>query len=209
MSLTSGTGFILRLDPLSEKDLAVSMLVRGRGVVRGAVRGARGNSRKAAALQLLTEVAATIYRREGAELARFDSLEIVRSAFPLAARPETAMLLPYLAEHLLTFVLDSDPGDEIYRLTGHVLGALSDGADADLSARYFEIWLLRFAGLLPDPEGIPQAARDLVAAAQRFPLPKVPPFAPPSLRAAEELCRSIRREFLGHELKSYRFLGLT
>ena len=209
MSLTSGTGFILRLDPISEKDLAVSMLLRGSGVVRGVVRGARGNARKASALQLLTEVSVTVYRKEGAERARFDSLEIVQSAFHLAARADTAMLLPYLAEHLLTFVLDSDPGEEIYRLTRHVLGALSEGSGADLSARYFEVWLLRFAGLLPDPDGIPPAARELVAAAQRLPLPKLPVFSPGALRGTEEFCREIRREFLGHELKSYRFLGLT
>ena len=209
MSLLSGTGFILRLDPISEKDLAVSALVRGRGVVRGVVRGARGNARKAAALQLLTEVSVTVYRREGADLARFDSLEIVQSAFHLAARPDTAMLLPYLAEHLLTFVPDSDPGEEVYRLTRHVLDALSEGADADLSARYFEVWLLRFAGLLPDPEGIPLAAREVVAAVQRTPLPRVPEFPRTALRETEEICRDIRREFLGHELKSYRFLGLT
>ena len=209
MSLISGTAFVLRLDPISEKDLAASILVRGRGVVRGVVRGARGNARKASALQLLTEVAVTVYRREGAELARFDSLEIVESAFHLAARPDTAMLLPYLAEHLLTFVPDSDPGEEIYRLTRHVLDALTDGAGADLAARYFEVWLLRFAGLLPAPEGVPAAARDLVAAAQRLPLPRLPGFPSSALRAAEELCREIRREFLGHELKSYRFLGLT
>lgn len=208
MALVSGTGFILRLDPISEKDLAVSILTRGRGVVRGVVRGARGNTRNASALQLLTEVSMTIFRREGAELARFDSLEIVRTAFHLAGRPETAMLLPYLAEHLLTFVPDSDPGEEIYRLTRHVLDALSEGADADLAARYFEVWLLRFGGLLPDPEGIPQAARDLVAAVQRSPLPRVAEFPQEALREAETFCRDIRREFLGYELKSYRFLGL-
>jgi DNA repair protein RecO len=209
MALVSSTAFVLRLDPISEKDLAVSILTRGRGVVRGVVRGARGNARKASALQLLTEVSVTIYRREGADLARFDSIEIVRSAFHLAARAETAMLLPYLAEHLLTFVPDSDPGEEIYRLTRHVLDALSEGADADLAARYFEVWLLRFAGLLPDPEGIPQAARDVVAAVQRSPLPRVPEFPQEALREAEAFCRDLRREFLGHELKSYRFLGLT
>lgn len=209
MALVSGTGFILRLDPISEKDLAVSILVRGRGVVRGVVRGARGNARKASALQLLTEVSVTIYRREGAELARFDSIEIVQSAFHLAARAETAMLLPYLAEHLLTFVPDSDPGEEIYRLTRHVLDALSEGSGADLAARYFEVWLLRFAGLLPDPDGIPQAAREVVAAVQRSPLPRLPDFSREALRETEELCRDLRREFLGHELKSYRFLGLT
>jgi DNA repair protein RecO len=209
MALLSGTGFILRLDPVSEKDLAVSVLVRGRGVLRGVVRGARGNTRKAAALQLLTEVALTIYRREGADLARFDAIEIVRSAFALAGRGDTAMLLPYMAESLLTFVPDSDPGDEVYRLTRHVLDALLDGADPDLAARYFEIWMLRFAGLLPELSEIPEAARPVAAASLRRPLPEAGPFGRTDLAAAEALCRSLRRDFLGHELKSYRFLDLV
>ena len=209
VALTSCTGFILRLDPISEKDLAVSVLARGRGVVRGVVRGARGNTRKAAALQLLTEVALTIYRREGADLARFDAIEIVKSAFALAGRGDTAMLLPYLAENLLTFVPDSDPGDEVYRLTRHVLDGLLAGVDPDLSARYFEIWMLRFAGLLPELSEMPEEARPVAAAVLRRPLPEAGTFGRSDLAAAEALCRDLRREFLGHELKSYRFLDLA
>lgn len=108
-------------------------------------------------------MAATFYRKEGAELARLDGLELVTSAFDLASREETAMLLPYIAESALTFVPEAEPGDEIYRLVRHVLDALRDGAPATLAARYFEAWLLRFAGLLPE---------DGVCAACGEPLPE-------------------------------------
>jgi DNA repair protein RecO len=243
MSLVSTKAFILRLDPLSEKDLVAAFLTEDHGVVRAAVKGARGKSRKAAALQLLTEVSVTYFRREGADLARVDGLEIVKSSFPLAARPEAAMLLPYLAESVLTFVPESELGSDVYRLTRHVLDALEQGVDASLAARYFEVWLLRFAGLLPedgacaacgaplaagparlDPEipgfvseecagprtiSVPAHARALLAALKRSKLTTLggaKGVAPATLDALEELSREVRRRFLGHELKSYRFL---
>lgn len=208
MALVSTTAFILKLDPLSEKDLVAALLTRDQGVVRAAVRGARGRSRRAAALQLLTEVAVTYFRKEGADLARVDDLEIVRSAFDLAADAGAAMLLPYVAESALTFVPESELGDDVYRLVRHVLDALAGGVPAPLAARYFEVWLLRFAGVLDEDEASP-AARALLDAIKGNPLPALALRPPPAgaLEAVEDLVREARRAFLGHELKSYRFLG--
>ncbi|MGZ5427885.1 MAG: DNA repair protein RecO [Thermoanaerobaculia bacterium] len=208
MSLVSTTAFILKLDPLSEKDLVVALLTKDHGVVRAAVRGARGRSKRAAALQLLTEVSLTYFRREGADLARVDALEIVTSAFGLASRAETAMLLPYLAESALTFVPESELGGDVFRLVRHVLDALEAGVPAPLAARYFEVWLLRFAGVLPEDEA-PEGIRALIRLMRRLPLvalSRKPP-SPEALGALESLTREARRAFLGHELKSYRFLG--
>jgi DNA repair protein RecO (recombination protein O) len=208
MALVSTTAFILKLDPLSEKDLVAAFLTRDQGVVRAAVRGARGKSRRGAALQLLTELSLTYFRKEGADLARVDALEIVRSAFDLAADPATAMLLPYLAESALVFVPESSPGDEVYRLVRHVLDALEARVPAGLAARYFEVWLLKFAGVLDEDEA-PPAARTLLAAIRKEPLEVLARRLPPAgaLEAVEDLVREARRSFLGHELKSYRFLG--
>ncbi len=208
MALVSTTAFILKADPLSEKDLVVAFLTRDHGVVRAAVRGARGKSRRAAALQLLTEVSLTYFRKEGADLARVDALEIARSAFGLAARPETAMLLPYVAESALTFVPESEQGDDVFRLVRHVLDALEAGVPAPLATRYFEAWLLRSAGVL-DADEAPDPARAAFAAMWKKPLgelAKSPP-APGALDAVEDVVREARRSFLGHELRSYRFLG--
>ena len=243
MSLLATRAFILRLDPLSEKDLVAAFLTERHGVVRAAVRGARGASKRAASLQLLSEVAVTLFRKEGADLARLDGIELVRSSFDLASREETAMLLPYVAESAATFVPEAEPGDEVFRLVRHVLDALRDGVPAAVAARYFESWLLRFSGLLPDdavcaacgeplPPGsvrldpeipgfvspecsgrgaipVPASARPLLAAFRKGSLPEVAtrPADAGALAALDEMAREIRRRFLGHELKSYRFLG--
>ncbi len=178
MSLLSTRAFILRLDPLSEKDLVGSFLTEQGGVVRAAIRGARGKSKRSASLQLLSEVAATFYRKEGAELARLDGLELVTSAFDLASREETAMLLPYIAESALTFVPEAEPGDDVYRLVRHVLDSLRDGAPATLAARYFEMWLLRFAGLLPE-DGVCAACGEALPDGSVRLDPEIPGFVSP------------------------------
>jgi DNA repair protein RecO len=208
MSLVSTTAFVLKLDPLSEKDLVVALLTKDHGVVRAAVKGARGRSKRAAALQLLTEVSLTYFRKEGADLARVDGIEIVTSAFDLASRAGSAMILPYLAESALTFVPESEQGGEVYRLVRHVLDALVSGVPSILAARYFEVWLLRFAGVLPEEEA-PEAVRTLIRSMRKKPLDVLslkPPTAA-ALGALEDVTREARRTFLGHELKSYRFLG--
>jgi DNA repair protein RecO len=208
MALVSTTAFILKLDPLSEKDLVAALLTKDHGVVRAAVRGVRGKSKRSAALQLLTEVAVTYFRKEGADLARVDALEILKSAFELASRHGTAMLLPYLAESALTFVPESEQGGEVYRLVRHVLDALEARVPAPLAARYFEVWLLRFAGVLDEDE-VKEPAGTALESIRRLPLEALAKEPPPpgALEALEDLTREARRNFLGYELKSYRFLG--
>jgi DNA repair protein RecO len=207
MALVSTTAFLLKLDPLSEKDLVAALLTKDHGVVRAAVRGARGKSKRSAALQLLTEVAVTYFRKEGADLARVDGLEIVRSAYELAANARAAMMLPYIAESALTFVPESELGGDVYRLVRHVLDALEAGVPAPLATRYFETWLLRFAGVL-DEEEAPEAVKAVLVSMSKLPLPGLAKAPPPdgALEALEDLVREARRSFLGHELKSYRFL---
>ncbi|MEO8055881.1 MAG: DNA repair protein RecO [Acidobacteriota bacterium] len=207
MALVSTTAFILKLDPLSEKDLVAALLTKDHGVVRAAVRGARGKSKRAAALQLLTEVSLTYFRKEGADLARVDGLEIVKSAYDLAVDARAAMLLPYIAESALTFVPESELGGDVYRLVRHVLDALEAGVPAPLATRYFETWLLRFAGVL-DEEEVAEPARSVLASMWKLPLLALAKKPPPAgaLEALEDLLREARRSFLGHELKSYRFL---
>ncbi|HEV8267402.1 MAG TPA: DNA repair protein RecO, partial [Thermoanaerobaculia bacterium] len=214
-----------------------------KGLVRAAVRGARGKSKKGASLQLLTEVTVSLFRKEGADLSRADAMEIERSSFALAQSPDAAMLLPYLAESVLTFVPENEPGGEVYRLLRHTLDALESGAPASLSARYFEVWLLRFAGLFPDERACAACGELLEEGAAVF-APEVPGFfhaacaargslsvsldvrslvsrfrrstlsklvssqklSDETLDGVESLTREVRRRFLGHELKSYRFL---
>jgi DNA repair protein RecO (recombination protein O) len=244
VSLLSTTAFVLRVGVLSEKDVVLTLLTRDAGVVRAALRGGRRRYRRGALIELLAEVSVTLFQKEGADLARADGLELVKSAFALACRAETAMLLPYVAESLSTFLPEGEAAPEAYRLARHVLDALEAGAPADLSARYFEAWLLRLGGLLPGGTECATCGRDLSTGGARFDaeLPGLvgnecaAPGAVPvagaalrlladvrrsrldelalretadaaSLRALEGLLCEVRRRFLGHELKSHRFLG--
>jgi DNA repair protein RecO (recombination protein O) len=243
VALISTTAFILRVDALSEKDVALTLLTRDAGVVRAALRGGRRRFRRGALIEILTEVSVTLFQKEGADLARADGLELVRSAFGLASRAETAMLLPYVAESLATFLPEAEAAPEAYRLARHVLDALEAGVSADLAARYFEAWLLRIAGLLPGGAVCASCGRDLSTGGARFDaelpglvgnecaLPGAVPVAGAALRLLSEIRRSpldalarrgegdaaslksldallreVRRRFLGHELKSHRFL---
>ena len=121
------------------------------GVVRAAVRGARGKSKRAAALQLLTEVSVTYFRKEGADLARRRRPGAREERLrPRDERRERRCSFRTSPRAPRVFVPESEPGSDVYRLVRHVLDALEAGVDARLAARYFEAWLLRFAGLLPD-----------------------------------------------------------
>lgn len=149
--LFSATAFILKVEVLTEKDLVADFLTQTHGVVRAVVHGARGRSKRAAALQLLTQVRVTWFQREGAELASLREIEITKSTFVLSTRTETALLIPYFCESFLEFFPPAEPAERAYRLLNHVLEALlKESVPASLAARYLEVWLLRLSGLFPE-----------------------------------------------------------
>ena len=119
------------------------------------------------------------------------------------------MLLPYLAESALTFVPESELGGDVFRLVRHVLDALEAGVPAPLAARYFEVVAPALRGGPARGRcagGDPRAHPGRCGGLPRRRSPEKPP-TPAALVALESLTREARRAFLGHELKSYRFLG--
>jgi hypothetical protein len=167
----------------------------------------------------------------------------VKSAFGLASKPETAMLLPYVAESLSTFLPEAEAAPEAYRLARHVLDALEEGRPAHarcpltsrpgsfaspVSSGRDGVRLLRpqprdggarfdpeLPGLVGDecapPGAVPVsgAALRLLADVRRSRLDDLARRGAgdrESLRALDALLREVRRRFLGHELKSHRFL---
>ncbi len=66
---------------------------------------------------------------------------------------------------------ESELGGEVYRLVRHVLDALEEGAPAPLATRYFEAWLLRFAGVLDEDEAA-EAAEAGARGHPEAPLPR-------------------------------------
>jgi DNA repair protein RecO len=82
---------------------------------------------------------------------------------------EGILLGSYLAEHLLEFVQENEPGELYFRLLDATLAALAAGVDQDLAARWFEAWVLNLAGIFPVPVECPSCGRPYAVAGAVLP----------------------------------------
>jgi DNA repair protein RecO (recombination protein O) len=150
---------------LHERDRVVVFLTSQWGRKRGVARGARAKfSRFAGQLQPLSKVAVRWFERETSELVRIESLELVRPCRSLLEDLDGILLAGYLAEHLVCFAQENEDSESFYRLLDGTLGWLEQGVDRDLVARYFEVWMLRLAGIFPPPRECPICGRALAEA---------------------------------------------
>jgi DNA repair protein RecO (recombination protein O) len=153
---------LLEVADLQEADRVISFLTREHGKRRGAARGAKRKfSRFAGQLQPLAKVKVSWFEKEGRELVRLSSLELLRAPKRLGSELEGLLVASYLGESVATFAQEGEPADKLYRLLDSVLAALETGVDRSLALRYFESWLLRLSGLFPPPEECPVCARAL------------------------------------------------
>ncbi len=151
MALLTTEALVLRGYKLGETSKLVVLLTRDRGKLRAVARGARGaRPRYQSALEPLSEVRATLYGRQGAELLRLGQAELLRSAFRAGTRSlESALFLSGCAELLDAFCPEGEAEERTYRLGQAVVHAAEAGASPELLGRYLEAWLLRLHGLYP------------------------------------------------------------
>jgi DNA repair protein RecO (recombination protein O) len=156
MGLLTAEALILDVMDLHDRDRIVTFLTREHGKKKGVAKGARvKHSRFGGQLQPLAKAQVTWFEKEGRDLARISSLELVRTAHPLQTDLEGILLGSYLADHLLEFAQEGEASDHLYRLLDATVEALLAGVDRDLAARYFEAWMLRLAGIFPAPHACP------------------------------------------------------
>lgn len=160
MGLITAEAILLDVMDLQDRDRLVTFLTREHGKKKGVARGARvKHSRFGGQLQPLAKVQITWFEREGRELGRISSVEMIRAAHRLQSDLDGILLGSYLADHMLEFAQEDDPSDVLYRLLDSTLEALLAGVDRDLAARYFEAWVLRLAGVFPPPTACPSCDR--------------------------------------------------
>lgn len=150
MAIKQSEAIVLRSYPLREADLLVTLLTRTDGKVRGVARAAKKSKKRfGGALEPLTYVRAYWDDREGHELARLDSCEVLES--PLADEVDypRAVALGYVAEVLDQVLPDREPNDAMFRLALAVLSNLRAGA-IWMPLTYFDLWIVRLMGLLPE-----------------------------------------------------------
>jgi len=234
---------ILHTFPARERDKLVVFLTPDHGKVKGYAYGARSmRTRFGASLEPLAKVRIGYIEREGDEVVRIESVDLIRSLFPAQQNLAASVAASYLAETVDTFAQSGDPAELIYRLLDRTTEALLEGAVPLRVVAYAEVWILRLAGVLPslrncnacdDPLGRPlrfdaQAhgfvctncgaehaqviandVAEVLDAIMRMPVGEFAAgeIAPDVLIEVRSLAAFFRRNFLGHELKSFEMLA--
>jgi DNA repair protein RecO (recombination protein O) len=163
MGLVDSEAIVLRTYNLAEADKIVVCLTRSAGVVRAVARGARRlKSKYGAGLEPYTLLALSFYEKEGRELHSVRDAEILRSYFHLSKNAETMKALAYMGELVLEFAPPHEPNEKLFRMVNACLEALARSTE-DIAAitRYFEVWLLKLAGFLPNMRNCADCGRRL------------------------------------------------
>lgn len=150
MPLKRSEAIVLRSYPLHEADLLVTFFTRAEGKVRGVAKSAkRSKKRFGGALEPLTRVVVYYEDQERRELARIDSCEVLESPLTASVDYPRAVALGHVAELLDGLLPEREANDAIFRLTAAVLANLPAGA-VWMPVTYFDLWITRLTGLLPE-----------------------------------------------------------
>lgn len=152
MPLIETESVVLKSHNLAEADRIVVFFTRDYGVVRGVAKGIkRLNSRYGSSFEPFSTVRVTYFQKEDRELVSIQQADLLRSNFEAASDPEVLACFSYIADLLLAFAPPNDPNELMFRM----VRACFESNELDLEKLpaiqvYFEIWLLRLGGFLPD-----------------------------------------------------------
>lgn len=164
MPLIETESLVLKSYNLAEADKIVVLLTRDYGVVRGVAKGARRlKSRFGSGLEPYSEIIAAYFEKENVELVSIQKIDLVKSNFGAAANPDFLQKFSYLADILLHFAQPHDRDEKLYRMVRACVIAAADDVENNIQSVgvYFELWLLKLAGFLPDWSRCNQCRRTL------------------------------------------------
>jgi DNA repair protein RecO (recombination protein O) len=143
---------VLRTYNLAEADKIVVCLSRSAGLIRGVAKGCRKlKNRFGASLEPFTLINLTYYEKENKELVSFSHTEILRSRFNLSGNAAILTGFSYMGDLLIDFSPPHQANDNLYRMALACFEAASQSPeDLEPVLRYFEVWLLKIEGFLPD-----------------------------------------------------------
>jgi DNA repair protein RecO (recombination protein O) len=234
MRLVRTEAIVLHTVPARERDKLVVFLTPEHGKVKGFAYGARGiKSRFGASLEPLAKVRIGYAEREAEEAVRIESIELIRSLFPAQQELLRSVAATYIAEMVDTFAPANDPAELIYRL----LDRASEAIVAYVEVWMLRLggifpWTrtcmqcggeigrpLRFdtkvQGFVCDNCATRDAfivSNDVAAELDAIARLPVAEFAQRDIAVdvlfeVRSLAGTIRRNFLGHELKSFEILS--
>ncbi len=151
MPLVETEAIVLRTHRLGEADKIVSLLTRQLGRVRAVARGAMSlRGRFGSALEPLSYIRLWIYDREGRDLQRVSSAEVLESFFEMQKDYRIQVAAQYLSEVTEHFLPERELNERAFRLLLVVLRALKRFGEVNRPLLFFDYWLLRLSGFLPD-----------------------------------------------------------
>ena len=151
MALHQSDSIILKTYPLGEADRIVAFFSRDHGKLRGVANGARKmKNRFGASLEPLAHSRIQFFEKENRDLVRIQSADLLDSPMKLFADYDRAVCAGRLIELVDRFLPEHEPHDAVFRLVRMTVRALEQGCSIELAACYFEVWMLRLAGVFPD-----------------------------------------------------------
>jgi len=162
MPLRETEAIVLRTYRLAEADKIASLFTRQMGRVRAVATGARRTkSRYGAALEPLSHVRVFIFEREHRDLLRMNSAELIESFFDMQTDYRIQLAAQYVAEVAERMIPEREVNERLFRLFLAVLRSLKHSGEVSRPLLYFDYWLLRLAGFLPDFEHCQNCGRAL------------------------------------------------
>ncbi len=197
--------FTLRTYPYKEADLIVSFFTRDQGKMRGIARRARRpKSTFGSGLERLSQVNLHYYQREGMELVKLDSCELVHSQFGLANDYAASVALDFFSEATEQLLPAAEPNEKFFRLLMAVLEHLRARPQEGMWAAvtYFSLWAVRLSGFLEYQRVTPES-RSIAEEMLRTPISRLSD-RQWTRETAQDLRRSLIRSMEDHmERKLY------
>jgi DNA repair protein RecO (recombination protein O) len=162
MPLRETEAIVLRTYRLGEADKIASLLTRQWGRLRAVATGAqRPKSRYGGTLEPLSYVRLWLFERENRELLRLNSAELLESFFDMQKDYRLQVAAQYVAEVSERFLPEREVNERAFRLLLAVLRGMKHGGEVNRPLLYFNYWLLRLGGLLPELEQCATCGRPL------------------------------------------------
>lgn len=161
MPLVETESLVIKTFNLAEADRIVVFLTREHGVVRGVAKGAkRLKSKFGSSLEPFSVVNVEYFQKDAVDLVSIQKADLIQSYFGAAANPDFLQKFSYLGDLLIAFSPPHDPNETLYRMVKAAIETASAEANSLLGVGvYFELWLLRLAGYMPDWSKCDQCGR--------------------------------------------------
>jgi DNA repair protein RecO (recombination protein O) len=169
MALHQSDSIILKTYPLGEADRIVSFFSRDHGKLRGVANGARKmKNRFGASLEPLAHSRIHFFEKENRDLVRIQSADLLDSPMKLFQDYDCAVCAGHVVELVDRFLPEHEPQDAVFRLVRMTVRALEQGCPIEFASCYFEVWMLRLAGVFPDLFVCSVCSKPLQASDERY-----------------------------------------